>query len=136
MAAFQSAIYNPKSAIVNVTLIEAINSAASQLTAAGVPNARLDAEVLLRHSIGRDRAWLLAHIRDEIEEGHRKTFETAVERRARREPLQYIVGMQEFWGLKFIVTPDVLIPRQETELVVEAALGTVQDRNKPLTIID
>ncbi|HEX9022077.1 MAG TPA: peptide chain release factor N(5)-glutamine methyltransferase [Nitrospirota bacterium] len=119
-----------------MTIIEAINHAASQLSAAGISTARLDAEVLLRHVTGRDRSWLLAHMRDELADEHRKAFERTIERRARREPLQYIVGMQEFWGLEFIVTPDVLIPRPETELIVETALGSAQDRNKPLTIMD
>ena len=59
-----------------------------------------------------------------------------IERRAQREPLQYITGRQEFWGLDFMVTPDVLIPRPETELIVETALAACQDRSRPLTIID
>jgi release factor glutamine methyltransferase len=119
-----------------VTFIEAINRAASQLEAAGVSTARLDAEVLLRHAINRDRAWLLAHMQEELADDARKTFERAVERRSRREPLQYITGRQEFWGIEFMVTPDVLIPRPETELIIESALRSVRDRNGPQWIID
>ena len=119
-----------------MTLIEAINSASGKLTAAGISNARRDAEVLLCHALGRDRAWLLAHIREALDEGPREVFERTVERRARREPLQYITGKQEFWGLDFLVTPEVLIPRPETELIIEAALHRLQERNKPLGIID
>lgn len=119
-----------------MTLINAINDASAKLAAAGVSNNRLDAEVLLRHALGCDRAWLLAHFQDVIGEEHRRTFEQAIERRTRREPLQYITGKQEFWGLDFLVTPDVLIPRPETELVIETTLAVVPDRNKPLTIVD
>lgn len=106
------------------------------MSAHGVPNARLDAEVLLRDALGRDRAWLLAHIRDDFDDERRGVFERAVERRALREPLQYITGRQEFWGLDFLVSPDVLIPRPETELIIETALGAVPDRNRGITIVD
>lgn len=119
-----------------MTLIEAINHAASQLAAAGVSTARLDAEVLLRHAVNRDRAWLLAHMQEELADDHWKIFERAVERRGRREPLQYITGRQEFWGIEFMVTPDVLIPRPETELIIESAVRSVKDRNGPRLIID
>jgi release factor glutamine methyltransferase len=119
-----------------VTFIEAINRAASQLAAAGVTTARLDAEVLLRYAITRDRAWLLAHMQEELADDHRDSFERAVARRVRREPLQYITGRQEFWGLEFMVTPDVLIPRPETELIIESAVRSVRDRNRPQRIID
>ncbi len=118
------------------TIVDVINHAAALFTAAGIPNARLDAEVLLCHTLERDRAWLLAHIRDGLGDEQRMIFEQAVERRASREPLQYIIGRQEFWGLEFLVTPDVLIPRPETELIIETVLGSVPDRNRPLTVID
>lgn len=119
-----------------LTIIEAINSSSAILSKAGVPNARLDAEVLLRDALGRDRAWLLAHIQDNFDDERRGVFERAVERRALREPLQYITGRQEFWGLDFLVSHDVLIPRPETELIVETALVAVPDRNKAVTIVD
>jgi release factor glutamine methyltransferase len=119
-----------------LTLAEAIQKAEQVLSAHGVPNARLDAEVLLRDALGRDRAWLLAHIQDGIDDEQRRTFERTIERRAQREPLQYITGKQEFWGLEFTVTPDVLIPRPETELIVETVLGSLPDRGRPLTIVD
>jgi release factor glutamine methyltransferase len=119
-----------------VTLAEAINKAAHKLAAHGISNSRLDAEVLLRHALGRDRAWLLAHIQDGLDDERRRTFEQFIERRAGREPLQYITGRQEFWGLEFLVTPDVLIPRPETELIIETVLGTAPDRSRPLKVID
>jgi len=105
-----------------VTIAEAINKAASILSARGVSEARLDAEVLLRFILNRDRAWIMAHAGEPLDEDKRGIFEKAVARRAKREPLQYITGKQEFWGLDFIVKPDVLIPRPETELVVETTL--------------
>jgi release factor glutamine methyltransferase len=118
------------------TIVNAINRATTQLSAAGVTNARLDAEVLLSHIMNRDRAWLFTHIHDALEDKTRRVFEGAVERRSKREPLQYIIGKQEFWGLDYVVTPDVLIPRPETELVVESALKIIRSKNKPVTIVD
>ncbi len=119
-----------------MTIIEAINEAAKKLSGQGVSTARLDAEVLLCHELGRDRAWLLAHIQDELDETSRRSYELAVGRRAKREPLQYITKQQEFWGLGFLVTPDVLIPRPETELIIESVLSAEEHRKKPLNIID
>lgn len=105
-----------------MTIAEAIHQAAERLRRAGVPAAPFDAELLLRSTLGRDRAWVLAHGTDALPAGQQAVFDRAVDRRARREPLQYITGVQEFWGLEFEVGPAVLIPRPETELVVEAAL--------------
>lgn len=117
-----------------MTIIEAITKATARLSAHKVDNARLDAEVLLCHVLGRDRAWLLAHNQDEIDALSLRLYEQAVDRRAVREPLQYITGRQEFWGLLFKVTPDVLIPRPETEFVVEAALKAVSMAPAPIII--
>jgi release factor glutamine methyltransferase len=108
-----------------VTIIETINRAAARLSAHKVDNSRWDAELLLCHVLGRDRAWLLTHMQDQIDEQSLRIYERTIDRRAVREPLQYITGKQEFWGLPFKVTPDVLIPRPETEFVVEAALKAV-----------
>jgi release factor glutamine methyltransferase len=102
----------------------------------GISTARLDAEVLLSHTFMRDRAWLIIHRDESLDEAQRTLFEDAVNRRARREPLQYITGKQEFWGLNFSVTPDVLIPRPETELVVEAALKIIHTAGRQVTIVD
>jgi len=92
--------------------------------------------VLLCFTCNRDRAWLLAHIRDALDEALRTIFEQAVERRARREPLQYITGKQEFWGLDFLVNAEVLIPRPETELIIESVLNGVSGKEEPLRIVD
>lgn len=117
-----------------MTLAEAINRAAAGLSDRGIPNARLDAELLLRHVLGRDRAWILTHIQDALDGEHEAIFDSLISRRANREPLQYITGTQEFWGLDFIVTPDVLIPRPETELIIESSLQAMAGTPSPLIV--
>jgi release factor glutamine methyltransferase len=96
---------------------------------------RRDAEFLLMHAIGCDRAYLLSHPETELTAEQAAVYEGWLARRARNEPVQYIVGEQEFFGLKFRVTPDVLIPRPETEHLVEAALARA-DKGAPLRIAD
>jgi release factor glutamine methyltransferase len=117
-----------------VTIIDTINKAAQTLSDNGVSNARLDAEVLLSHILNRNRAWLITHIHDALDAGNHALFDDAIVRRAKREPLQHIIGKQEFWGLDFIVTPDVLIPRPETELVVESAIKAGRNLTAPVII--
>lgn len=85
--------------------------------------ARADAEVLLMHLLGRDRAWLIAHSSDEIEFDHWEPYFELLQRRRLGEPIQYIIGKAEFYGLPFRVAPDVLIPRPETEYAVEKVIG-------------
>jgi release factor glutamine methyltransferase len=100
----------------------ALKRGIAELRDANVPSYTLAAELLLLHVLGRDRAWLYAHP-DEILpglDGHR--YLSLILRRADGEPTQYITGKQEFWSLEFEVTPDVLIPRPETEHVIEVAL--------------
>lgn len=95
----------------------------------------LDAELLLLRVLGRDRAWLLTHA-DELLSGEQSMrYEAWVSRRARQEPVQYIVGEQEFYGLTMRVTPDVLIPRPETEHLVEATVERTP-RDKSVEIAD
>jgi release factor glutamine methyltransferase len=119
-----------------MTIAEAILYASGKLTAAGIPTARLDAEVLLSDILKKDRVWLIAHDNDTLAGAGQTLFEDAINRRSRREPLQYITGKQEFWGLDFQVTPDVLIPRPETELIVERAIGFVKKAGSQPTILD
>lgn len=97
-------------------------AAAIQLDGDG---ARLDAELLLAHACGQSRAWLYAHAGDGIEDGARIHFEHLVQRRAGGEPIAYLIGHREFWSLDLAVTPAVLIPRPETELLVELALARI-----------
>jgi len=117
-----------------MTIIDTINRAAARLSANQVDHARWDAELLLSHILDRDRAWLLAHILEELDDQAFRLYDHAIDRRAVREPLQYITGRQEFWGLVFAVTPDVLIPRPETEFVVETAIKAVSMALSPIII--
>ncbi|MEZ5287651.1 MAG: peptide chain release factor N(5)-glutamine methyltransferase [Vicinamibacterales bacterium] len=102
-----------------------VRGASARLIAAGVPEAEaaLDAELLARHALGWDRATYVARGREEAPDGLAARLDALVGRRATREPVAYIVGAQEFWGRTFTVGPDVLIPRPETELIVEEALA-------------
>jgi release factor glutamine methyltransferase len=83
---------------------------------------RLEAEVLLVHALGKPRSWLIAHATDALEPAHIEAFEALVQRRLRGEPVAYITGHRGFWSLELEVTPATLIPRPETELLVELAL--------------
>jgi release factor glutamine methyltransferase len=104
----------------------AITEGAQALGAAQVKEARQEAASLLGWAIARDRAFLIAHADDALSDGQLRTFRELVARRVKREPLQYITGHQEFYNLDFEVTPDVLIPRPETETIVEAALDVTR----------
>jgi release factor glutamine methyltransferase len=92
------------------------------LKQSGVAEARREASSLLVMAIGRDAAFLVAHPEYKLSDAEESTFRELVKRRSNREPLQYIRGHQEFYGLDFVVSPDVLIPRPETELLVEGVL--------------
>ncbi|HEX4309632.1 MAG TPA: peptide chain release factor N(5)-glutamine methyltransferase [Acidobacteriaceae bacterium] len=88
-------------------------------------NGRRDAQVLLLRVLGRDGAWLLAHPEWKLSDEQAQQYDEWITRRAHNEPVQYILGEQEFYGLMLRVTPDVLIPRPETEHLVEAVLERV-----------
>jgi release factor glutamine methyltransferase len=104
-----------------VTLRQLVDRAEAELAAAPHPErARLDAETLLLHRVHQNRAWLITHWDERIDEAARQLFLADVARRKAGEPIQYITGHAEFFGLPFAVTPDVLIPRPETEHLVEA----------------
>jgi len=91
-----------------------------------------DAEVLLAHILNRDRAWLLAHIDDPVSAEHLAQLRAFTDRRAAHEPLQHLTGEQEFFGLTLRVTRNTLIPRPETEQLVEAVLNHVAERSHSL----
>lgn len=110
-----------------------LDEAAARLD--GSPTARRDAELLLMRAAGRDRAWMLTHPEASLTPEQSALLEGWIARRARREPIQYILGETEFYGLAFTVTPDVLIPRPETEHLVEAVLERVA-REAPVRICD
>jgi release factor glutamine methyltransferase len=100
----------------------ALKQGISQLRAASVSSFTLAAELLLLHALGRDRTWIYAHPEEEISSSDADRYFAFLARRAAGEPTQHLTGKQEFWGLEFEVTPDVLIPRPETEHVIEVAL--------------
>ena len=100
----------------------ALKQGIAQLREAHAPSFTLAAELLLLHVLGRDRTWLYAHSEESIADADAQRFFSLIARRAAGEPTQYLTGKQEFWGLEFEVTPDVLIPRPETEHVIEVAL--------------
>jgi release factor glutamine methyltransferase len=100
----------------------ALKRGIGELRDANVPSYTLAAELLLLHVLGRDRTWLYAHPEEMLPSLDAHRFLSLILRRAEGEPTQYITGKQEFWGLEFEVTPDVLIPRPETEHVIEVAL--------------
>lgn len=102
--------------------IDVKKTAVERLTAAGVPDADIDAQLMLIACTGLERSRLFTVIFEEMPEESRQTLESMLERRLKREPLQYILGSQEFMGHVFIVTPDVLIPRQDTELLTDKAI--------------
>lgn len=104
------------------TIAEILIDAASVLAEGGVAEPRREASSLLAFVLGRDRTFMIAHPEYVPSTEEEQRFAVVLARRARREPLQYITGRQEFYGLDFTVTHDVLIPRPETEMVVEHAV--------------
>src|SRR5260221_8496456 len=104
---------------------DAIAHATERLAQEPIGPPRMAAETLMMFALGCDRARLFAHPEQELKPQEQCRFEEAVAQRASGKPLQYITGKQEFWGLEFTVTPAVLIPRPETEHLVEAALEKV-----------
>lgn len=101
----------------------ALTSAIARLTGEQVPSPRLNAELLLMFTLDSDRAYLHAHAERELTDEERRCYDAALSERARGVPAQYITGHQEFWGMDMIVSPAALIPRPETEHVIEAVLG-------------
>jgi release factor glutamine methyltransferase len=117
-----------------VTVLEALRQASARLRSAGVPSPEHDAEVLLRHVRGGDRARLVADGLAPLAPEDWTTYLRLVDERARRRPLQHLTGTQWFWKHEFRVTPDVLVPRPETELLVEVALELLRDRQRPRVV--
>lgn len=118
-----------------ITHAELIADAASRLRDVS-ESSRLDAEVLLRHVAGLDRTALFLAMREPAPPNVRDRFEALVERRIGGEPVAYLTGAREFMGMPFAVTPDVLVPRPETELLVEWALGVLSRLAAPARAID
>jgi release factor glutamine methyltransferase len=116
----------------------ALKDAMARLNAANVPSHALAAELLLMHTLGRDRAWTYAHPEFELDPAGVEKYFKSVAQRASGVPTQYLTGKQEFWGLELEVTPAVLIPRPETEHIIEVALERLGPARKsePLRIAD
>jgi release factor glutamine methyltransferase len=106
----------------------ALKEGMARLRAAHVPSHTLAAEILLMHALGRDRTWLYTHPEFLLDAPVTGKYLALITRRAAGEPTQYLTGKQEFWGLEFEVTPAVLIPRPETEHVMEVALARLGPR--------
>jgi release factor glutamine methyltransferase len=119
-----------------MTIAEALLEAAQILRRAGLSEARREAASLLAHTLARDRTFLITHADEMLTVADAVRFRDAVERRAGGEPLQYITGRQEFFGLDFEVTTDVLIPRPETELLVETALALLDQDDERRAVGD
>lgn len=108
-------------------LAQALNSAQDTLAQNAVEDAPLEAELLLRHTLKINRTQLYLALEDELSPRDAKAFGTLIERRLNGEPSAYIIGKREFYGRDFHVTPHTLIPRPESELLVETALKSVQN---------
>ena len=94
-----------------------------------------EAQLLLQYALGVNRAWLIAHEYDALQPNIQKAFEALLNRRLAGEPIAYIMGRREFYGLDLLVTPDTLIPRPDTETLVDAALAKILDHSNP-SILD
>jgi release factor glutamine methyltransferase len=119
-----------------MTLRELLVMGAERLRAVGPDTASLDASLLLAHLLGVSRAALYARLADDAPAGIAAEFMRAVARREGGEPIAYVVGHKEFFGLDFAVTPAVLVPRPETELLVQWAVDWLRARVLPARVVD
>ncbi len=106
-------------------LEDALRAAEADLAAAGIEDAWLEAEVLVRHTLRLDRPHLLSCLQEPLSEAHRASFQSLLRRRLAHEPTAYITGHREFYGLELETTPAALIPRPETELLIDEVLSAV-----------
>ena len=114
-----------------VSIAESLNDAERALAESGVAEPRRESVSLLARALQRDKTFLYTYPERELSESEENLFDSFLRRRAAREPFQYITGVQEFYGLEFEVTPDVLIPRPETEMVVEEAVKILGSTDAP-----
>lgn len=113
-----------------MNLREIFNSAGETLMRTGSPDAQLEAEVLIRHVLRIDRATFFRDLEQPVTDCDMEHLDDLVNRRLNREPLNYITGLREFYGLDFEVSDSVLIPRQETELLVDTVISLARSRPK------
>lgn len=115
---------------------DVLRRAAARLRQAGVGTPRLDAELLLMETLGRSREDLYRNPEGGLRQAQAERFESLVSRRLRAEPVAYVTGTQEFWSLDFRVTPDVLVPRPETEHLVETVTEFLASRPGPCRVLE
>ncbi len=111
-----------------MNIAEILRNATEVLQKSGIAEPRREANSLLSFSLQKDKTFLIAHNDYQLSDEEEINFQTVLDRRAKHEPFQYITGKQEFYGLEFLLTPDVLIPRPETELIVENAIEILKPR--------
>lgn len=121
---------------VTLTLADLLSAAAARLTATGIDSPALDVAFLAEHALGVPRLSQRRRGGEHVEPGRAARFQALLDRRAAREPLQRILGSWEFWGLELLLSPDTLIPRPDTETVVDAVLRRRPDRDRPWRILD
>lgn len=119
-----------------MTIKETLQHAYEQLADAGIPSAHLDAEAMLSFVLKKPRTHLLVYGTNDLETMHRRTFERLLHKRTAHVPLAYLTGEKEFYGRSFAVDQRVLVPRPETELLVEETLGYLDCARQPITIVD
>jgi release factor glutamine methyltransferase len=119
------------------TVGRAVNAATQRLEEAGVSTARLDAQVILAHVLGVGRSWLFAHFEYALEDAQAHQFTELIARRVKHEPVAYLIGRKEFYGIELQVDRRVLIPRPETEMLVDAVLVIAANQSpEPITVAD
>jgi release factor glutamine methyltransferase len=120
----------------NWTTLKVLEWTTSRFQRAGIEPARLEAQVLLAHTLACDRVRLYTNFDRPLHPDELASYRQLIQRRLAGEPMAYLTGEQEFWSLPFRVTPDVLIPRRDTEIAIEVVLDAVPDRAAPLRIAD
>ncbi len=120
----------------SLVIKDLLNIAIKRLEQANCPTPKLDAEMLLLFYLGHDRSFLFAHYADELDDKRSEAYFELVDERATGKPLQYITGRQEFMGISFMVSESVLIPRQDTEALVEEVIKIANEKNKTLGSLD
>lgn len=118
------------------TAAELLREAATALASAGVEGPRAEARLLLEAATGESRARLLAHPERPVAPSDAERFRGWIARRADREPAAYILGHAEFWSLRFRVGPGVLVPRADSETMIQGVIKTFPDREQPLRVLD
>ncbi|MFB3885631.1 MAG: peptide chain release factor N(5)-glutamine methyltransferase [Thermodesulfobacteriota bacterium] len=119
-----------------MTVLELLNRSTHDLDGCKIENPRLNAELLLAHSLNTNREGIYVRLYREMKEEEKERFENLTKRRISGEPLQYILGHQEFWSIDFKVDSRALIPRPDTELLVEQALSVLSSYGEPLFALE